>query len=242
MGVGFHADGDPNENILDDTGSTGDLVESLDLDHRVQHDVTDAGLDGRGQLFDRFVVAVQGDSLGGKACMQGNGQLTAAGHVERKALFIDPARHLGAQERLRGVADVLTATERGGDLAAARPEVVLVDHEDRGAELGGDIGDGHACDRDDAVIAADGVERPHVRGEREHVGRGLRPRRGAAVVDLLSVPWPGGMSVHMRSGAVTPRMARPLAMTWRVAWHSASRAVCRSPGASSPCGSTRQES
>ena len=34
----------------------------------------------------------------------------------------------------------------------------------------------------------------------------LRPRRGAAVVDLLGVPGPGGMRVHIRSGALTPRM------------------------------------
>jgi hypothetical protein len=69
VGVGFHADGHPNKNILDDTGGTGDLVESVDLDHRVQHDVTDAGLDSYGQLFDGFIVAMQGDSLGRKARM-----------------------------------------------------------------------------------------------------------------------------------------------------------------------------
>ena len=242
VGVGFHADGDPNENILDNAGGTGDLVESFDLDHRVEHDVTDTGLDGHGQLVDGFIVAVQSDSLGREAGMQGDGELAAAGDVERQALFVDPARDFGAQERLCGVADVFAAAERSSDLAAARPEVVLVDDKDRGAELGGDFGDGHAGDRDNAVVAADGVVRPHIRCEREHVGRGLRPGRGAAVVDLLSVPGPGGMSIHMRSGAVTPRMARPLAMTWRVAWHSASRAVCSSFGASSPCGSTRQES
>ena len=242
MGVRFDADGDPHENVLNDAGRTGDLVEAFDLGHRVEHHMADAGLDGSRQLVDGFVVAVQRDSLGRKAGVQRDGQFAAAGHVKRQALLIDPARHLGAQERLRGVAHVFTAAERGGDLAAARPEVVLVDHEDGGAELGRDVGDGHARDRYHAVVAANGVVRPHVRSELEHVGRGLRPGRGAAVVDLLSVPGPGGMSDHMRSGAVTPRMARPLAMTWRVAWHSASRAACRSVGASSPCGSTRQES
>ena len=242
VGVRLDADGDPHENVLDDAGRAGDRVEAFDLGHRVEHDVADPGLDGRRQLVDGFVVAVQRDPLGREVGVQRDGQFAAAGHVERQALLVDPARHLGAQERLGGVAHVFAAAERGGDLAAARPEVVLVDDEERGAVLGRDVGDGHAGDRDHAVVAANGVARPHVRGELEHLGRGLRPGRGAAVVDLLRVPGPGGMRDHMRSGALTPRMARPLAMTWRVASHSASRAACRSVGASSPCGSTRQES
>ena len=242
VGVGLDADGDANQNVLHDAGGTGDRVESLDLGHRVEHDVTDAGLDGHGQLVDGLVVAVQRDSLGREAGVQRDGELAAAADVERQALFVDPARDLGAQERLCGVADVLAAAERRGDVAAAGPEVVLVDDEQRGAVLGGELGDGHAGDRDLAVVAANGVARPHVRCEREHVGRGLRPGRGAAVVDLLGVAGTGGMSDHMRSGAVTPRISRPLAITWRVAWHSASRAACSSFGASSPCGSTRQES
>ena len=52
-----------------------------------------------------------------------------------RPFLIDPARNLAAQERLGGVVDVLTAAERRGDVAAARPEVVLVDDEQRGAEL-----------------------------------------------------------------------------------------------------------
>jgi len=61
---------------------------------------------------------MQGDSLRGETCVQGNGQLAAAGHVQREALFVDPARHLGAQERLGGVADVFTAADRSSDFAA----------------------------------------------------------------------------------------------------------------------------
>ena len=68
--------------------------------------------------------------------------------VEREPLLVDPARDLGAQERLGGVADVFAAAERRGDLAAAGPEVVLVDDEQRRAELRGDVGDRHARDRD----------------------------------------------------------------------------------------------
>ena len=56
------------------------------------------------------------------------------------------------------------------------------------------------------------------------------------------MPGTGGMDVHIRSGALTPSIASPLAITWRVAWHSARRAVCRSVGCSSPWGNTRHES
>ena len=242
VGVRFHTHGDPHQHVLHDAGLTGDLVETLDLDHGVDDDVTDAVLDGRGQFSDRFVVAVQGDSFRRKAGVQRHGQLATAGHVEGQALLSDPAGDLGAQERLRGIVHVLAAAERAGDLLAAAAEVGLVDDEHRGAELGGDVGDRHAGDRDDTVVTANGVVGPHVRGQRQHLGCGARPVRGTAVVHLLGVPGAGGVGDHIRSGALTPRMARPLAMTWRVAWHSASRAECSSPGSSSPWGSTRHES
>ena len=199
-------------------------------------------LTAAGQLVDGFVVAVQGDSLGREVGVQRDGEFAAAAHVQRQAFLVDPAGDLGAQERLGRVADVLAAAERRGDLAAARPEVVLVDDEDRGAELVGDVGDLHTGDRHNTVVAANGVARPHIRRERQQLIRRLRTWRGAYVVDFLGVPGTGGMRVHIRSGAVTPRMPRPFSMTWRVAWHSASRAVCSSLGSSSPCGRTRQES
>ena len=56
----------------------GDVVQALDLEHRVEHHVPDAGLDGGGQLGDGFVVAVQRDPLGREAGMQRDGQLAAA--------------------------------------------------------------------------------------------------------------------------------------------------------------------
>ena len=79
------------------------------------------------------------------------------------------------------------------------------------------------------------------RQPKQLLGR-LRAQRALRGTCFFGVPGTGGVNVHIRSGAVTPSIARPLAMTWRVAWHSASRAVCSSFGASSPCGSTRQES
>jgi hypothetical protein len=82
VGMSLDTDGDPHENVLDDARFTGDLVEAFNLGHRVEHDVANSGLDGRGQLVDGFVVAVQGDSLGGEAGVERDGQFTAAGHVE----------------------------------------------------------------------------------------------------------------------------------------------------------------
>ncbi len=79
VGVRLDADGDAHQNVLNDTRRAGDGVEALDLGHRVQHDVADAGLDGGGQLVDGFVVAVQGDSLGREVCVERDGEFAAAG-------------------------------------------------------------------------------------------------------------------------------------------------------------------
>ncbi len=40
------------------------------------------GLDRRGEFVDRFVVAVQGDTVGGEVGVQGDGEFAAAGHVQ----------------------------------------------------------------------------------------------------------------------------------------------------------------
>ena len=111
VGVRLDADRHPHQHVLHHARRAGDLVEPLDLGHRVQHDVADAGLHRGGQLVDGFVVAVQGDSLGREAGVQRDGELAAAAHVQRQAFLVDPARHLGAQERLGRVADVLAAAE-----------------------------------------------------------------------------------------------------------------------------------
>ena len=47
--------------------------------------------------------------------------------------------------------------------------IILVDDEDRRAELGGDVGDRHTGDRHPTVVVANGVVRPHIRCQREHV-------------------------------------------------------------------------
>ena len=138
VGVRLDADRHADQHVLDDARVAGDRVEPFDLGHRVEHDVPDPGLDGRGELVDRFVVAVQRDPLGREVRVQRDGEFAAAAHVERQPLLVDPAGHLAAQERLGGVAHVVAPAEGRGDVAAAGPEVVLVDDEQRRAVLLGE--------------------------------------------------------------------------------------------------------
>ena len=217
MGVGFDADRDAHEHILNGVGFTGDPLKPLNFGHRVQHHVTDTVGDRRGQFRDRFIVAMQGDSLGGKACVQRHSELSPAGNVEGQPLLVDPAGHLSAQECLSGVTDMRTAAEGRRDIAAARPEVILVDDEGRGAELRGDLGHRDPGNRYDTVVAAHSVARPHIRSKPERIGSVQRTVGSRAVVYLVGVPGTGRVRDHIRSGALTPRIPSPLAMTWRVA-------------------------
>ena len=80
------------------------------------------------------------------------------------------------------------------------------------------LGDRHAGDRHHAVGRRESALRGQTFGASASISAGSAAAVGAPrVVDLLGVPGPGGMRDHMRSGALTPRMPRPLAMTWRVA-------------------------
>ena len=242
VGVGLDADGDADQHILDDTGLTGDGIKALDLGHRVDHDMTDAGLDRRGQLGDRFVVAVQRNPLRGEVGVQRDRQLAAGADVQREAFLVDPPRYFAAQEGLGGVVHVRTTAECRCDLAAPRPEIRFVDDEKWRAVLLRQPVQRDTGDTDDSVVAADRVVRPDVRCQLQKFVCRRGSRWNAGVMELFGVPWAGRVGVHIRSGARTPRMANPLAMTWRVAWHSARRAVCSWLGSSSPCGNTRHES
>ena len=54
VGVRLDADGEANQDVLDDAGLTRDGVEALDFDHRVQDDVPHPGFDRGGQLRRRI--------------------------------------------------------------------------------------------------------------------------------------------------------------------------------------------
>ena len=86
MGVRLHTHGDPDEDILDHAESAGDLIETFDLDHGVEHHVLHARGDREFELVRRFVVAVQGDPIGRETRTQRHRQLAGRTHIERETL------------------------------------------------------------------------------------------------------------------------------------------------------------
>ena len=80
--VSLHADGHANQYVGDDATLARQAVEALDLHHRVQHDVTDTGLECRVEFVEALVVAVQRDSLCREARVKGDRELTTGTDVE----------------------------------------------------------------------------------------------------------------------------------------------------------------
>ena len=93
VGVGFDTDRDADQHILDNARLTRDGVEALDLGHRVHHDMSDSGLDRRGQFRHRFVVAVQRDPLRRKVGIQCDRQFAPGADIQREAFLVDPPRY-----------------------------------------------------------------------------------------------------------------------------------------------------
>ena len=119
----------------------------------------------------------------------------------------DPARDLGAEERLAGVVDVGAAAEVGEGLVegrrnAARPstEVVLVDDVGRRAELRGEVADVDAADRQRAVGAASTSTAHSGRHQRVDVLRRAQPGR-AAVAARRAGRRPRARALHPLRGA-----------------------------------------
>ena len=131
-------------------------------------------------------------------------QLAAGGDVEVHALLVGEARHGDAEEGLGRVGD---ATGEGGDgLAAAVAQVLLVVHEERCAELVGDVEQVAPTDREPTVVADDGVVGEQVAGKR---------RRH-----------------HICSGADTPSRSSPIDRPMRADSTSHRRAWVSSAGTS----------
>src|SRR5271168_1512185 len=136
---------------------------------------------------------MQGDPLRRKVRVQCDSQLPAGAHVEREAFFVDPASYLTAQECLGGIRHVLSAAERRRDLFAARTKVVLVDDEQRGSVLLGEISQRNSRNAGDSAFIANCVARPDIRCQTEQFLRRLRPQWAIGVTGPFSVPWAGGM-------------------------------------------------
>ncbi|SHT57929.1 Uncharacterised protein [Mycobacteroides abscessus subsp. abscessus] len=162
VSVCLDADGDSHQHVLHHACPAGDCLQAIDLNHRVDDNVPDTGLYRLCQFRLGFVVAVQRDSLRRKLGTQGNGQLARRTNVQAQPLVLDPPRDLGAQECLGRVVHAGSTTECRRHVAAARTEVVLVNHEQRGAVLLGEFGDGQARKGHFTVGTARGIAGPYI--------------------------------------------------------------------------------
>ncbi len=124
--------------------------------------------------------------------MQRDGEFATGCDIEAQSLLVHPSGDLGAQERLGRVVDARLGAECFRDLAAPRPEIVLVDDEQRCAVGFGEFGDGDTGDAGDAVVTAGGVAWPHMPVELVQFGGVLGSLREAGCVRNLGVTRPAG--------------------------------------------------
>ena len=101
-GVGLARDigGDPDQDVLDGAPTLCDQLQALDVVQRVEHDVTDPGVQRELELSDRFGVAVQIDAAGVKAATQRQRELAARRDVTGQTLLRQHPVDGGAGKRL----------------------------------------------------------------------------------------------------------------------------------------------
>jgi hypothetical protein len=144
-----------------------------DLIRRVDDEPADSVVNGTQQLARRPAVAVHQDPLGREADRSRHDELPFGADTQGQAFLGNPASHRAAPERLGGVGDLMQALGLGV-LAAAGPDVLLVDHVRRGTELLRDHGEADAADR-----------HRRLRGERPDAHRSsTRIKRGSTVAKV----------------------------------------------------------
>ncbi len=180
VGLGVDTAVDAEQHALRGAPSLDDRGEALDLDQAVDDDRAHAGLDGLLELGDALVVAVEPEAGRVGARGEGHGELTAAAHIDREALFGDPAHDLGAEERLAGVVHARLHAVKGRrgaegveSASRVRAHLVLVHHIQRCAESLAQRGRGYAAELQHAVVVAS-RRRP---ARRRAPGRSRRPAR-----------------------------------------------------------------
>ena len=160
-------------------------VEPVELVERVDDDLTDPASERQAQLVEALVVAVHDAGARRHSRCQRHVQLAAGRDVEEHALLVGEAGHRLAQERLGGV-DRPARSERRHRLAAAGAQVGLVVDEHRRTELGDELVDATAADRQRAVVGDRRVVRQQPPIEHGHairtsgagVGHGATSARG----------------------------------------------------------------
>ena len=88
----------------------------------------------------------------GTPAASGDVEFPAGRHVEQQPLVVGESGHRPAEEGLGRVDHPLVA-ERGDGLSATVAEMRFVVHEQRRAELGGEVGDRAAADGEPSVVA-----------------------------------------------------------------------------------------
>ncbi len=95
--------------------------------------------------------------------MQRDRQLPTGANVQTEPFFADPPGYFAAQERLGGIVHVRPTSKGRGGFSAARAKVVLVDDEQRGPVLLGELRQWNSCDADHTDFIASSIARPHIR-------------------------------------------------------------------------------
>ncbi len=136
---GHHAEQDRLHAAL----RAGDRIEPFEFGPVVDDDERDTRTHRERQFLVGLVVAVQHDAGGGRSRPQARLHL-AAGRGQEVEAFVqhDPQHGVGG-ERLHGIEH---AGEPPGDRAGTIADLLLVHHEQRRAEPGGQLGEGEAAD------------------------------------------------------------------------------------------------
>ncbi len=123
--------------------------EPVDVVGAVDDDQADPGLQGGDEVGVALRVAVQQHVRGVEPRRQGDRQLAGRGDVAAQPLLREDPHDGSARQRLGGEVHVgrgVARRERGQVLARGRAQAVLVDDEDRGPVLRGDVGERAAAD------------------------------------------------------------------------------------------------
>ena len=176
VGVRLDARGDPHHHPRPYAQLGGQLTQPGDLGERVDNDPPDTGGQRLAELGDALVVAVQADTVQVHPGPLDHGQLAAGADVDAQPLLAHPAGDRGAQEGLGRVVDV-PAGEGLGEGPGPRPQVGLVQHVRRRADLFGDLGGRDPGDGEDTV------------GILVHA---TAPQRGQQPVDVVGDREPAG--------------------------------------------------
>ena len=231
VGVRLDADGHPDQH-RDATGAArrGERGQPGDLVERVEHDARRSRPRPRRSSAVDLLLPCSAIRSAGKPARSATASSPPLQTSRRRPSVGHPAGDLGAQERLGRVVHAASAPNAAAKSAAGRGS-----RPRRRRTAGCRKRSASSRTSTPGQLAA----RRRRRGRRAaarpraasssspaaSAGAG-RPVSGGAWMSACSGPAGCALRPHIRSGALTPSTARPLASTWRAAAHSHSRARC----------------